>query len=186
MAQEVCNNGYCIVTKPLPSGQFHITLTISWPAGSRSSRTVCPVAPHTNGTIQNTYGAQIRHLPTPWGRNVFLTILSLCCRGFVMDNLSWLFELNSLILQGTKVLEDREIRHSFHCTWEDTPPQHISVRIAKYTGALAAPQWEDVEEGRVFNSPWYLVKALRARQTSSKRCAMSRPTSPPLRIHQTS
>jgi len=43
-------------------------------------------------------------------------------------------------------------------TTEDTPPQHTNSRLVKYTGALASPEWEDVEPGIVFNFPWYLVK----------------------------
>jgi len=71
---------------------------------------------------------------------------------------TWLFGLNSIGLQGTKVLEDREIRHSFCVTNEGSPPQSASPGITKYTGALAAPEWEDTEPGRVFSFPWYLAK----------------------------
>jgi len=44
-------------------------------------------------------------------------------------------------------------------TSEDTPPQHVFSRVVKYTGTLASPEWEDVEEGRVFSFPWYFVKS---------------------------
>ena len=64
--------------------------------------------------------------------------------------LTWCFELDLIALQGTKVLEDREIRHSFYRTAEDEPPQHASPRISKYTGDLATPKWEDIEPGSVY------------------------------------
>ena len=62
------------------------------------------------------------------------------------------FELNSIPLQGTKVLEDREIRHEFCWSSEGTPPQQVFHIIAKYIGSLVTPEWEDIEEGRVFDS----------------------------------
>ena len=68
------------------------------------------------------------------------------------------FGLNSIALQGTKVLEDREIRLDFIRCAEGAPPQHACPRIIKYTGALAEPEWYDVEPGRVFTFPWYLVE----------------------------
>ena len=98
--------------------------------------------------------------------------------------LTWCLGLDFIIMQNTKVLEDHEIRHRFHWSSEDVPPQHVLPRIVKYTGTLAAPEWEDIERGGVFSFPWYFVKPLRVKKTSSKRYAMSRPTSPPLRIHQ--
>jgi len=54
--------------------------------------------------------------------------------------------LNFIALQGTKVLEDREVRLA-HCTvtGKDAPPKHPFSAITKYTGALAAPEWKDVE-----------------------------------------
>ena len=62
-------------------------------------------------------------------------------------------------MQGTKVLEDREIRHNFSRSSEDAPPKHASPGITKYTGAFENPEWKDVEPGRVFTFPWYLVKS---------------------------
>ena len=61
-------------------------------------------------------------------------------------------------IQGTRVLEDREIRFSFRILAEDAPPQHGFSGITKYTGSLAAPEWEDVEPGKVFSFPGTLVK----------------------------
>ena len=69
-------------------------------------------------------------------------------------------------LQGTKVLEDREIRHSFCVINEGSPPRSASPGITKYTGALTAPRWDDIEPGRVFCSPWYLVKMTRSEKDS--------------------
>ena len=89
-------------------------------------------------------------------------------------------------MQGTKVLEDREIRFSFRILAEDAPPQHGFSGITKYTGSLAAPEWEDVEPGRVLSFPGTLVKISQVQKTSSKRCAMSWPTSPALRTDRIS
>jgi len=61
------------------------------------------------------------------------------------------FGLDLIILQGTKVLEDREIRHGFSMSAKGSPPRRGFGRISKYTGALLAPKWEDVESGRVFS-----------------------------------
>ena len=38
------------------------------------------------------------------------------------------------------------------------PHRKISPHIIKYTGALASPEWKDIDPGRVFSLPWYLVK----------------------------
>ena len=62
-------------------------------------------------------------------------------------------------MQGTKVLEDREIRHSFRWVTEDGPAQHVLPRIVKYTGILTAPEWQDVEQGKALSFPWYLVRS---------------------------
>ena len=78
-----------------------------------------------------------------------------------MRNLYFVFKLlglTTVALQGTKVLEDREIRLRFSSCAEDTPPQHATPGITKYTGALANPEWKDIEPGRVFAFPWYLIK----------------------------
>ena len=57
-------------------------------------------------------------------------------------------------------MKDREIRRDFRWTSEGapSPSQHTTPRFVKYTGTLAAPEWEDDEPGRVFCFPWYLVK----------------------------
>jgi len=59
-------------------------------------------------------------------------------------------ESDLIALQGTKIPEDHEVRRSFNVTAKGSPPTHTSPRIAKYTGALATPKWEDAEPGRVF------------------------------------
>ena len=79
---------------------------------------------------------------------------------------------NSIALylyQGTKVLEHREIRSTFHVT-DDAPPQHAFPGITKYTGNLATPEWKDVEPGRVFSFPSYLVpKSAQSQKKNKKR-----------------
>ena len=71
----------------------------------------------------------------------------------------WHLGFDLIALQGAKVQEDREIRHNFYLTASGDPPQRVSQKITKYTGALAAPKWEDVEPGRVFSFPWHLAKS---------------------------
>ena len=72
---------------------------------------------------------------------------------------TWLPELNFIVLQGAKVLEDREIRHGFYWATNGAPPRHVSPEILKYTGTSAAPEWKDEEQGRTLNSPWYFVRS---------------------------
>jgi len=67
--------------------------------------------------------------------------------------------LDLIVPQGTKVLEDREIRHSFAVVTTGSPARGASPGIVKYTGSLVSPEWEDAEPGRVFNFPLYLVKS---------------------------
>jgi len=67
--------------------------------------------------------------------------------------------LNFIVPQGTKVLEDREIRRSFYETTEGAPAQHVLPKILKYTGTPAALKWKDEEQGRTLNFPWYFVKS---------------------------
>ena len=65
----------------------------------------------------------------------------------------WCFKLISIVLQGTRILEEREIRCELCMVDEDAPPQHTNSRFVKYTGDLASPVWEDAEPGRVFGFP---------------------------------
>ena len=76
----------------------------------------------------------------------------------------WLFGLNPVALQGTKVLEDHEIRHKFCWPSEGAPLQHVSSTVAKYTGSLAAPEWEDVEQGKLFRFSSYLVQGAQSQK----------------------
>ena len=77
----------------------------------------------------------------------YVTMLSRVRRTVVFG---WVFELNSAALQGTEIVEDREIRYGSYLSSESVPPRHASSRIVKYTGTLRAPEWEDVETGSVF------------------------------------
>ena len=72
--------------------------------------------------------------------------------------MTWRFGLDLIVLQGTKVLEDHEIRHTLCVTAQGSPPQRASPKIIKYTGNLTFPEWVDAEPGRVFSFPWHLVK----------------------------
>ena len=72
--------------------------------------------------------------------------------------------MDCFALQGTKVLEDREIRHGFCVLNEGSPPQSAWAGITKFTGDLTSPEWEDVEPGSVFCFPWQLVKMTRSKK----------------------
>jgi len=52
---------------------------------------------------------------------------------------------DTMLTRGTRVSEDREIRHTFYLTAQGAPPQHASPRIAKYTGDLVTQKWQDAE-----------------------------------------
>ena len=77
---------------------------------------------------------------------------------------TWLFEPNPIIMQGTKVLKDREIRHAYCQVYENAPPQHISAEVIKYTGALVSPEWRDIEKGIVHGFRWYFLKSTHSRK----------------------
>ena len=53
-------------------------------------------------------------------------------------------------MQGTKVLEDREVRHSLCYATEDAPRRQASQSILRYTGTQGVPGWTDKEQGSVF------------------------------------
>jgi len=73
----------------------------------------------------------------------------------------------TMLSRGTKVLEDREIRHSFYWTSEDAPPQHASPGVVKYTGALTSPEWEDTEPDK-FETLCYVKADLSTAPSTSK------------------
>ena len=85
-----------------------------------------------------------------WGRSTFPTILRPCCHGYVNHIIDFACRIDFLCSQGTKVLEDREIRLDLFLTSEDAPPQSTSDEIVKYTGTLVSPKWKDVTKGAVF------------------------------------
>ena len=96
-------------------------------------------------------GVSIGRMLTLWGRSTFAEVLERCYCGCVNHIIDLACRTGFHRLQGTKVLEDREIRHRFCTVSEDAPPQRISHMISKYTGkALVSPEWRDVEEGAVF------------------------------------
>ena len=110
---------------------------------------VFPVACRTIRRIQSMSGVNISRLLTLWVRSVFPTILRPCCRGYVNHTIDLICRIGVHRLQGTKVLEDREIRHHLCFISEGASPQKASPRIVKYTGSLVSPEWEDIENGAV-------------------------------------
>ena len=89
---------------------------------------------------------------------------------------------NVIALQGTKVLEDHEIRRSFCYMTKEGPQKRVSKPILKYTGTERAPLWMDVEQGDVFSSSNDFVKNIKAKQTSSRPCAKYGQISPLLHL----
>jgi len=73
----------------------------------------------------------------------------------------------TMLSRGTKILEDREIRHSFCRSSDGTPPKQASPSIDKYTGSLASPEWADVEEGK-FETLCYVKADISAAPYTSK------------------
>ena len=88
---------------------------------------------------------------------------------------------NPVVFQGTKVLEDREVKFSLCYLTEGTPQQHAASSVLKYTGMSRIPEWTDVNEGSVFNF-YNIVRGTQAKQTSSRRCALYELISPRLHI----
>ena len=92
--------------------------------------------------------------------------------------------LETLIaLQGTKVLEDREVRYNFCYVTEGAPQQEGFQSVLKYTGTRNNPQWMDVEPGKVPDFKWF-AKGTQAKQINSRRCAIYGQTFPPLRTRR--
>jgi len=74
-------------------------------------------------------------------------------------------------LQGTRVLQDREIRLNSCYVTQDAPKRWASVSVIKYTGAGSAPQWMDTEPGSVFGSN-NITQGIQVKQTSLGHCAL--------------
>ena len=87
------------------------------------------------------------------------------------------------VLQGTRVLKDREVRHNLCYVTEGAPRKQALHSILKYTGTSETPGWTDTEPGSVFsfNGP---MRGTQVKQTSSRRCAIYKRTSPLLRVRQ--
>lgn len=84
------------------------------------------------------------------GINVSPTISRQCCHGFVIRSRLSAILGNLFTLQGTKVLEDREVRAPFCCVAEGAPPRQGFNSVVKYTGSRTSPEWMDLERGNVF------------------------------------
>ena len=77
----------------------------------------------------------------------------------------------TLHLQGTKVLEDRELRAGYVQVTEGPPLEPTRIRVMKYTGMGSAPEWMDIEPGNTFSSD-NVVRGTQAEQTSLRHCVM--------------
>jgi hypothetical protein len=75
--------------------------------------------------------------------------------------------------QGTKVLENREIRTTINVIREGAPATDIYAGIVKYDGKIKAPEWMDVERGRTLNfMARFLHPTFTIQKTILRLCAM--------------
>jgi len=63
-----------------------------------------------------------------------------------------IFLENLTTLQGTKILEDQEVRYSFCYVTEGAPQQQAFQSVLQYIGTRRAPRWMDIEPGSVSSS----------------------------------
>jgi len=54
----------------------------------------------------------------------------------------------AMLLRGTKVLEDREVRSPYCYVTEGAPQRQAYQSVLKYTGVGVAPEWMDVERAK--------------------------------------
>ena len=87
----------------------------------------------------------------PQGIGASIAVSKKCYRGFVIYRLLLILLDNLIVLQGTKVLKDKEVRFGLSYTTEDTPQQHASPSVLKYTGTSSSPGWTDIDQGSIFS-----------------------------------
>ena len=89
-------------------------------------------------------------------------VSKLCYRGFVIHPLLSILLDNFITLQGTKVLEDHEVRRNFSYITEGAPQLQAFQSVVKYTGEQSAPRWMDIEKGNVFGFSDNFVRSLKS------------------------
>jgi len=92
-------------------------------------------------------GAGINHTLIPWERSGSQTVSLPCYCGFVIHSLLSILLDYFILLQGTQVSEDHEVRQNLCYITEGVPQRHAIQSVAKYTGTQSEPQWMDVEQG---------------------------------------
>ena len=140
-----------------------------------------PATPSTRPKTRNMFGVNTSHTWISQGRDVSPTISEPCYHGFVIRPLSLISLGDPVVSQGTKVLEDREIRSRFWYVAEGAPQQQAYQSILKYTGTNSAPEWMDTEPGSVFCFNNF-SKGVQAKQASTRHCVVYGRTFPPLLI----
>ena len=60
-------------------------------------------------------------------------------------------------IQGTQVLESREIRTRMHIVREGAPARDVLARVIKYDGDRKEPRWMDIERGVTVDLPTQLL-----------------------------
>ena len=121
-----------------------------------------PTTSSTSPPTQNTSGVNTSHTLMSQGKDVSPAVSRACYCGFVIRRRSLTLLDNFIALQGTKVLEDREVRFLLCYISEGAPQREASSSVFKYTGALSTPQWMDTELGSVFVSITLLGGSSRA------------------------
>lgn len=116
-------------------------------------------------TITDVLGDQ--YLPC-----AFETMLSKVCRRIAPVRFTLLTGI-CVAIQGTKVLENREIRTTMYVVREGAPAKDVLARIVKYDGNLKEPRWIDIEQSATLDSVvWLLCLVLTTQKIGLRLCAM--------------
>lgn len=57
-----------------------------------------------------------------------------------------------MAIQGTKVMENREIRTRIHVVREGAPAGDVLAQIVRYDGKKSEPRWMDIERSETVKS----------------------------------
>ncbi|KAF9650933.1 hypothetical protein BDM02DRAFT_3127282 [Thelephora ganbajun] len=84
--------------------------------------------------------------------DAFMNMLSKVWNQVVLIRLTLLTDTDTMAIQGTKVLESREIRTRMYVVREGPPAREALAQIIKYDGGRREPQWMVIERGIIFDS----------------------------------
>ena len=92
-------------------------------------------------------------------------------------------QYNLIPSQGTKVLEDRELRTTLCYVTDGAPQRQASQPVLRYTGTSDTPEWRDTEPGSVFSFNNF-ARGTQVRQPNTGYCAIYRQISLQLRTRR--